>query len=475
MPNGKVSASSASASAAAPSKAAAAAKAPKSENDSDAIKIIFSDLDGTLIHYPDKNNKDGNTNKNKNKNQNNSISSEQQQLLQFPPSSTGLRGIISTRTLSAVDEIRNRNEVKFVLVSGMRTSTLLRRLPYLPRADAYCSENGGRIFYPVENDGAKEEENEENDGVFWVKPKKYRHNFGAGRAGDPRRDKPFGIREDKAWRKQMEASIGGDSFGDFSLREIHDAAKQASVPLQERDGFLWDFARGLIHTHGFVLDIEGYATCFRVNQKQQTSEAASNAQPDQIRALLDAPEWEDNRRALSSSINLTCVDFYPSCSGKKNCCLYLASKFFPKDCQKHQTISEEGSNTNTSNAPKEEKDVSSSSPEEEFLSNHAVCLCDDDNDLEMALACHHAYLPSVSSESMGETIKQFPDHFSKSFRDSTDTDEPFAIVEGTDASDAALLVIYNKTAKDLDRPKKSMIASTKLGLVLCSFLLLFLV
>jgi len=451
MPNGKVSASSAS-SAAAAAKPSKAAEASNSENDSDAIKIIFSDLDGTLIHYPDKNNKDGNTNKNQN-----SISSEQeQQLLQFPPSSTGLRGIISTRTLSAVDEIRNRNKVKFVLVSGMRTSTLLRRLPYLPRADAYCSENGGRIFYPIENDDTKENDNdnEESNDVFWVKPKNYKHNFAAGRGGDPRRDKLFGIREDKAWRTQMEASIGGDSFGGFSLQEIHDAAKQASVPLHERDGFLWDFARSLIHTHGFVLDIEGYATCFRVNQKQQTSEAASNAQSDQIRALLDAPEWEDNRSALSSSINLTCVDFYPSCSGKKNCCLYLASKFFPKDCQKHQATSEEGDDTDTSDAPKKEKDDSnsSSSPKEDFLSNHAVCLCDDDNDLEMALACHHAYLPSVSSESMGETIKQFPDHFSKTFRDSNDMEDPL-IVQGTDASDAALLAIYNKTAKDLDRQK----------------------
>jgi hypothetical protein len=29
-----------------------------------------------------------------------------------------------------------------------------------------------------------------------------------------------------------------------------------------------------------------------------------------------------------------------------------------------------------------------------------VCLCDDDNDLEMALACRRAYLPSVSSDSI---------------------------------------------------------------------------
>ena len=35
-----------------------------------------------------------------------------------------------------------------VLLTGARTATLLQRLPFLPSADAYCAENGGRIFYP---------------------------------------------------------------------------------------------------------------------------------------------------------------------------------------------------------------------------------------------------------------------------------------------------------------------------------------
>jgi hypothetical protein len=32
-------------------------------------------------------------------------------------------------------------------------------------------------------------------------------------------------------------------------------------------------------------------------------------------------------------------------------------------------------------------------------------LCDDDNDIEMALACLHAYIPATSSESMVEVIR----------------------------------------------------------------------
>ena len=99
-----------------------------------------------------------------------------------------------------------------------------------------------------------------------------------------------------------------------------------------------------------------------------------------------------------------------------------------------------------------------------FLSNHAICLCDDDNDLEMALACGHAYLPSVSSESMQETVDWFPDHFTTTFFRGTvansDGDGPSSesegtVVEGTDSSDRALSMIWNYTSKEAPAlPKK---------------------
>ncbi len=285
------------------------------END---IKIVFSDLDGTLIHYPNQD-----TNKH-----------SEGKLLEFPKSSTGLVGVISAKTLSLVDEIRNQNNVKFVLISGMRTSTLLQRLPYLPRADAYCSENGGRIFYPIDaseedEDATKKiirsiDENEDGDGggddIFWIQPKRYKHEGNGGKGGDPHRNRPFGIREDKAWRKKMKEAIGGDSFGTYSLQDTFDDPAASSMPLNERDGLLWDFARDLTYQHDFVLDTKGYSTCFRVNKKQQTSEAAKESSPSEISAFLDTPPWneESKKASIASSVNLSCVDFYPSCSGKKN-------------------------------------------------------------------------------------------------------------------------------------------------------------
>lgn len=85
------------------------------------ILLIFSDLDGTLIHYPEK------------------IPEDSDKILKLPTSSTGMKGIISSKTLTRAQEVRERGS-KFILVSGMRASTLFKRLPYLPRADAYAVE-----------------------------------------------------------------------------------------------------------------------------------------------------------------------------------------------------------------------------------------------------------------------------------------------------------------------------------------------
>lgn len=90
---------------------------------SNDIRVVFSDVDGTLVHYPDKEETEqaGNT------------------ILKLPPSATGMQGIISSKTMVYCSELRGAKKQKLVLVSGMRTTTLLKRLSYLPRADAYCT------------------------------------------------------------------------------------------------------------------------------------------------------------------------------------------------------------------------------------------------------------------------------------------------------------------------------------------------
>ena len=242
------------------------------ENGKDDILVVFSDLDGTLIHYPDK-------------------MPGTKGLLKLPPSATGMRGIISSKTLAQIQDIRSKG-IKFVLISGMRTSTFLSRVPYLPRADAYCTEAGGRIFYPTSEDYTKN--------LFKVTPKKY--------DGATEEDlKTFGLVEDLEWRALMAKTAG--PFGSASLNDI--AADPTNVPnINQRDGLLWDFARDLT-SKGYVLDTKGYSASFRVNLKQQNIISAK-----EFAALSDGtvPPFH----GLATSVNLACVDYYPKESGKKN-------------------------------------------------------------------------------------------------------------------------------------------------------------
>jgi hypothetical protein len=59
----------------------------------------------------------------------------------------------------------------------------------------------------------------------------------------------------------------------------------------------------------------------------------------------------------------------------------------------------------------------SNSNTENILASRCVCLCDDDNDIEMALACLHAYVPSITSESMKQVMTQHSDKFTLTARD----------------------------------------------------------
>ena len=45
---------------------------------------------------------------------------------------------------------------------------------------------------------------------------------------------------------------------------------------------------------------------------------------------------------------------------------------------------------------------------QDLLATRAICLCDDDNDIEMAMACNKAFLPSVASFSMLALVRKNP-------------------------------------------------------------------
>ena len=71
-----------------------------------------------------------------------------------------------------------------------------------------------------------------------------------------------------------------------------------------------------------------------------------------------------------------------------------------------------------------------------FLSTSAVCMCDDDNDLEMAMACHHAYLPAVTSASMAKIARENPNQI-------TVAEKKEEGIHGTAATERALLLVID--------------------------------
>lgn len=283
------------------------------------LKIVFSDVDGALVHYTTAD----------------TSSDSPRQILSLPPSATGMKGIISAQTLEKFRDLRESGVI-IVLVSGMRTSTLLNRLPFLPRADAYCTEAGGRIFYPTEP-ALDDEIISSEDQHQWT-PMEYDGAL-------PEDLIPFGLKEDETWKSRMELEeaagkegyAGNEVFSNRICDEDDDdeeclidyenpygfPKQQDVITLKERKGVLWEFARQLQADYNFVLDTKSYSTCFRVNRKHQT---AGPGGEDNFQALLDGDIAHPPQ--LDKSTNLGCVDIYPVASGKRNWCVSLYFAFY---------------------------------------------------------------------------------------------------------------------------------------------------
>jgi hypothetical protein len=247
-----------------------------SNRNNDKLAIVFSDLDGTLIHYP--NNLDDLDREPNNR------------IIELPASKTGVVGVISSLTFHKCQALRRRG-IKLVLVSGARTSTLLQRLAYLPRADAYCAESGGRIFLPSNNT---------DETGYKVVPRRYD-------LAEEEDLEPFYVVEDIEWRRRM-SEVNAAGWDGYQGNDL-ETRGQSTVPISERSGAIWQYARELVKL-GLVIDTEGYASCFRVNKKQQVGQAEAT-----FEKLI---QGEINRPTdVSTSVNLGCVDFYPCISGKK--------------------------------------------------------------------------------------------------------------------------------------------------------------
>jgi hypothetical protein len=91
-----------------------------------------------------------------------------------------------------------------------------------------------------------------------------------------------------------------------------------------------------------------------------------------------------------------------------NSCQYLAELWLANDAA--TTVVTTGPNNSSSSSSATPSPPSSSSTSSTLLNDYCICLCDDDNDIEMAVACRHAFLPSVASDRMRRTVQTHASH-----------------------------------------------------------------
>ena len=321
------------------------------------LKCLLCDIDGSLVHYEDELRKHGVLSEATTPGGTRLYTSSARgsggsagpaatsELIALPPSSTGLQAFISTATLDIAAAIN----VPIAIISGGRWTTVQRRVPYLPRAQAVVSDNGGRIFWR-----AREVELSED-------------GRGGGTdeaaAGDVEAAIVGTMVEDEAWRAGLVAASGGAIGG----------MEEDALPPEERSGALWDLYRRLI-AEGWACDPKGYTTSFRIKFGGESAEE-QEAEAQRLwrtTAPFNVANGSGGLGAgglaalgLDCSVNLGAVDVYPAGSGKKAAGLFVARALGAR-------------------------------PEQ------TAFLCDDDNDVDLATSVGLAVVPQCTSRSMAE-------------------------------------------------------------------------
>lgn len=230
------------------------------------LRAIFSDLDGTIVHFPKWFETHGTRIVSRDDDLKTAVvesPSGERRECRLLPSSTMGDGFVSERTIELVKQLRDEG-IAFVIVTAARKSTLFERHPMLPACDAACCETGSRVYLGTDNG---------LDGL------------------------------DLSWAARFEHITGPLE------RELD--------PMQRPEP-LWAFFRLLKErVPGLKCDSRSYYGCFRVDTKD---DPAIDARLREVLAadLPDGIDW---------AMNLGKFDFFPSASGKGNVVAYLQGKF----------------------------------------------------------------------------------------------------------------------------------------------------
>ncbi len=156
---------------------------------------------------------------------------------------------------------------------------------------------------------------------------------------------------------------------DTEWRRVHAAAGPASqetLPPAQRTGPLWEAHRALLALGTVCCDAASYTTLVRVS-------AGAGGEAALAAALAALPP------SLTCAWNLGAADVFPATSGKAAALRYLAARWGV--------------------AADDER---------------CVCMGDDDNDVRMAAAASHAFLPGVNAPTLAAAVAAQPQRFTVS-------------------------------------------------------------
>lgn len=224
-----------------------------------SVSVLFSDLDGTLVHYPKDFNayaeiihEDGTTNTATMRYR----QTGEERKCHILTSMTGGKAYISLRTKELIQKLRDFGVI-FVIITGARTSTYMTRRPLLPTADFEIFENGGRML---------------RGGML-----------------------------DASWTDRFIGQVGQIADRTNVLPDLPAA--------REREGSLWGLYRMMVE-EGWKADARDYTTNFRVDV-----DGSKGKTEEDLQAVV---QREVGKRGLATSFNLGKADFYPGGSGKGN-------------------------------------------------------------------------------------------------------------------------------------------------------------
>jgi hydroxymethylpyrimidine pyrophosphatase-like HAD family hydrolase len=212
---------------------ASAARAP--------VRAVFSDLDGTLVHFSQWFGKhgvrviDGSVGGDPTRAVVENDTGERRACRVLPESTMG-PGYVSERTIELVGELRERGTL-FVVITAARKSTLLERLPFLPPCDVAVCECGSRIYY--------------------------------------------GDQLDTEWASRFEAISG---------------PLETDVPVEQRPQPLWQLCRKM-RDAGLRVDTRSYYGCFRVSassphEAEQLEGFRNSLNPTQIACTMNLGKYD---------------------------------------------------------------------------------------------------------------------------------------------------------------------------------------